>query len=232
MKEPFMVIQEREKNILAILSIFAVLLVFWYVFKPSGEKYKLLKSDIQKLQAELREPSVTDESLKEMREKVESLTADISRLNQQLPLTEKRGFLIKDLEDLAKENSIEIASFVPKEAIPVTMAGKEISPKMKKYRKKSRTLEDMHAKVLKTVISIDSSGKFKDYTNFFADIITYYRAVEVSDLIITRAGTSAKVGQDKRFARSRSGKDPLADAKNMDLNVSFTLYAYTSLPHG
>lgn len=227
-----MVIQEREKNILAILSVIAVLMVFWYVFKPSGEKYHRLRSDIQRLQAELRKPSVTDDDLVEMKDKVESLNKDIATLNRQLPLTEKRGFLIKDLEDLAKENSIEIISFVPKEAIPVTITGKEISPKMKKYRKRSQALEEMHAKVLKTVISIDSKGKFKDYSNFFADIITYYRAVEVSDLIITRAGVSSKMGQDKRFARSRGSKDPLEDAKNMDLNVGFTLYAYTSLPNG
>lgn len=227
-----MVIQEREKNILAVLSIIAVLIVFWYVFKPSGQKYHQLKSDIQKLQTELREPSVTDETLADIKDKVDSLIRDIAMLNKQLPITEERGFLIKDLEDLAKENSIELSSFVPKEAIPVTMTGKEISPKMKKYRKKSQALEEMHAKVLKTVISIDSKGKYKDYSNFFADIITYYRAVEVSDLIITRAGVTAKMGQDKRFARSRGSKDPLEDAKNMDLNVGFTLYAYTSLPNG
>lgn len=227
-----MVIQEREKNILAILSVGLVVLIFMYVFKPSGTKYHQLKSDIQRIQAELREPPATEESLKEMKDTVESLINDIKMLNEQLPVTEERGFLIKDLEDLAKENKIEISSFVPKEAVPVTMAGKEINPRMKKYRKSSDALEEMHAKVLKTIISIDSKGKFNDYANFFADIITYYRAVEVSDLIITRGGVSAKMGQDKRFAQSRSSKDPLEDAKNMDLNVSFTLYAYTSLPNG
>lgn len=226
------VIQEREKNILAILSVIIVLLVYWYVFRPSGQKYHQLKNDIKQLQTELREPSVTKDMLEEIQEKVDTLRKEIRVLNEQLPLTEKRGFLIKDLEDLAKENNIEIMSFIPKEAVPVTMAGKEITPKIKKYRKRSEALEEMHAKVLKTVINIDSKGKFKDYTNFFADIITYYRAVELSDLIITRAGVANKIGQDKRFARSRSSKDPLEDAKNMDLNVSFTLYAYTSLPNG
>lgn len=207
-------------------------MVYWYIFKPSGEKYHQLKNQIGALQAQLREPPITEELLKEIRDKVESLETEIKALNQQLPLTEERGFLIKDLEDLARENNIELISFLPKEAVPVTMSGKEITPKMKKYRKKSEALEEMHAKVLKTVISIESKGKFQNYTKFFGDIITYYRAVEISDLIITRAGVAAKMGQDQRFARSRSSKDPLEDASNMDLNVNFTLYAYTSLPNG
>jgi Tfp pilus assembly protein PilO len=225
------VIQEREKNILAILSVIAALAIYWYVFKPSGEKYHTLKANIANLQAELRDPSVTEHALKEIKEIVEDLSKEISILNKQLPPTEERGFLIKDLEELAKENKIGIVSFVPKDAVPVTMSGKEINPRGTKLRRKSDELESLRGKVLKTTITIESSGKFNDYSKFFGDIITYYRAVEVSDVIITRAGVSARMGEDKRFSRSRASKDPLEDAKNMDLNVNFTLLAYTSLPN-
>jgi Tfp pilus assembly protein PilO len=222
-------IQEREKNILAIFSILVALAIFWYVFKPSGDKYHLLKTNISKLQAELRNPSVTEQSLKEIIETVEDLSKQISILNKQLPPTEERDFLIKDLEELAKENKINIVSFLPKDAVPVTMSGKEINPRGTKLRRKRDELESLRGKVLKTTITIESSGKFNDYTKFFGDILTYYRAVEVSDIIITRAGVSTRMGEDKRFSRSRASKDPLEDAKNMDLNVNFTLLAYTSL---
>lgn len=226
-----MVIQEREKNILAILSVIAVLAIYWYIFKPSGQKYHTLKSNITNLQAELRDPSITEDSLKEIKELVEDLNKEIILLNKQLPPTEERGFLIKDLEELAKENKIGLISFVPKDAIPVTISGKEINPRINKLKRKSDELESLRGKVLKTTINIESTGKFNDYAKFFGDIITYYRAVEVSDIIITRAGVSARMGEDKRFSRSRSSKDPLEDAKNMDLNVNFTLLAYTSLPN-
>ena len=66
--------------------------------------------------------------------------------------------------------------------------------------------------------------------NFFQDIITYYRAVEVSDLTLTRAGASARQSVDKRFGGGRR-EDPVKAARNMTLNISFTLLAYTSIPH-
>ena len=90
-------------------------------------------------------------------------------------------------------------------------------------------LEEQHAKVWKTVINIEANGKFSSLNKFFADVITYYRAVEVTDLIMTRAGSSAERGEDKRFAQKRRNDDPLEDAKNTNLSVSFTLLAYTSL---
>jgi Tfp pilus assembly protein PilO len=225
-----MELQEREKNILAILCVVIVICLFIFVYQPSSKKNADLKNEVSSLKSELARPIVTKDSVIELQEKVEQIKAEIRDLNMQLPETEKRGFLIKDLEDLAKENKIEISSFIPKEALPITMTGKEIDQRASRYQRKARALEQRNAKVLKTVISIDASGKFSDIMNFFQDIITYYRAVEVSDLIMTRAGASKKNSVDKRFGGGRTREDPVTAARNMTLNISFTLLAYTSLP--
>ena len=62
----------------------------------------------------------------------------------------------------------------------------------KSARRKSKKGKNLEPKVLKTVIEIESLGDFIDYQKFFADVITYYRAVEVTELLIARAGTGKK----------------------------------------
>lgn len=223
-------LQEREKNIIAGLSVVIVLCLFFFIYKPSVDSNSDLKNQVHSLKSELAKPIVTKDSVMALQEQVDQIKAEILTLNQQLPQTEKRGFLIKDIEDLAKENNIEISSFIPKEAIPITMSGKEIDQRASKYRKKTNALEQRKAKVLKTVISIDASGKFADIMSFFQDVITYYRAVEVNDLILTRAGASSKKSVDKRFGGGRNREDPVQAARNMTLNISFTLLAFTSIP--
>ncbi len=224
-----MILQEREKTILAILSVIAVICIYWFLLKPSQAENHQIKTDITRLQRELREPDVTPEKLQKLEETVELLNKEIVSLQAQIPEHQERGFLIRDLEQLAKKNNIELISFLPKEAIPVTMSGKEITPRSRTARRnKNQSLEEMHAKVLKTVITIDSKGRFEDYNKFFADVLMYYRAVEVSDLIIAK-GAASGLGEDKRFSQNRS-KDPLADARNTQLSVSFTLFAYTGIP--
>ncbi len=223
-----MVFEEREKNILAILCLIIVFAIFFFIYKPSSKKNDELKTQVKSLKAELAKPIITKDAVNNLEDKVNKIKAEIKKLNEQLPETEKRGFLIKDLEELAKENNIDISSFIPKEAIPITMSGKEIDQRRTRYKKRSQALEERKAKVLKTIISIDASGKFSDIMNFFQDVITYYRAVEVSDIVMTRAGAAAK-GVDKRFGGGRRKEDPIQAAKNMTLNISFTLLAYTSL---
>jgi Tfp pilus assembly protein PilO len=226
-----MIIQEREKNILAILSVAIAVVVFLYVLKPSLDESNKLNTEIKSLEAQLKEPKVTREKLQETRDGVDNLIKDIATLKEQLPLSEKRGFLVRDLELLAKENNIEIISFMPKDALAITIAGKEITPSGKSSAKrKAIQLQEQHAMVLKTIINIESRGKFANYNKFFSDIITYYRAVEVSNLTITRSGIAAQMGTDKRFAGNKKASSPLDEAQNTDLNVSFTLLAYTSIP--
>jgi transcriptional regulator with PAS, ATPase and Fis domain len=224
------ILQEREKNILAVLSILAVVAIYWFLLKPAQTENHQIKADITRYQQELDEPSVTPEKLAKLEEIVGLLNKEIASLQAQIPEHQERGFLIRDLEQLAKKNSIELISFLPKEAIPVTMSGKEITPRSRMARRnQNQSLEEMHAKVLKTVITIDSKGKFENYNKFFADVLTYYKAVEVSDLIIAKGASAAGIGEDKRFSQNRS-KDPLADARNTQLSVSFTLLAYTGIP--
>jgi len=226
-----MIIQEREKNILAILSIAIVMVVFLYILKPSLDESTKLNADILALEEQLKEPKVTREKLQETKDNIDTILRDISALKDQLPLSEKRGFLVRDLELLAKENNIEIISFMPKDALAITIAGKEIMPaKNTRAKKKTVQLEEQHAMVLKTIINIESRGKFASYNKFFSDIITYYRAVEVSNLTITRSGIAAQMGADKRFTGAKRQSSPLDEAQNTDLNVSFTLLAYTSIP--
>ena len=54
-----MIIQEREKNILAILSIAIVMVVFLYILKPSLDESTKLNADILALEEQLKEPKVT-----------------------------------------------------------------------------------------------------------------------------------------------------------------------------
>lgn len=228
-----MELQEREKNIIAALCVIVVICTYFFLLQPAQNKHKELKTKISNFQKELRNPKVNDEILLALEEEVNKLKEDIASVKAQIPETEKRGFLIRDIESLARQNNIEIVSFLPKAAVPVTMTGREITARDKKRRRRSgaQNLEEMHAKVLKTVINIDSSGRFEDYSRFFRDILTYYRAVEVSDLIIAKGVTASGGGEDKRFSKKRD-KDPLATAKNTSLNVNFTLLAYTAIPNG
>ena len=92
-----MIIQEREKNILAILSVAIAVVVFLYVLKPSLDESNKLNTEIQALQDQLREPQVTREKLQETRDNLDSIIKDIDTLKNQLPLSEKRGFLVRDL---------------------------------------------------------------------------------------------------------------------------------------
>lgn len=223
----FDTLKEREKNILAILSLALTVALFFIVVKPQIDKKSENLEEIKKLQAALKKPKVKKEDIDALLKEINALKTSISTLKAQVPKTEKRGFLIRDLEELAKSNKIELISFMPKEAIAVTLGGQEINEKMKRHlkRKKRTTVK---GKVLKTVINIDSSGLFKDYKKLFSDIIRYYRAVEVADVVISRAGVKAQ-GVDKRFAQKSRGDDLLTQFKDQNLNVSFTLYAYTSL---
>lgn len=224
-------LQEREKNIIAVLSVIIVICTYFFLLKPSLDNSKALKDKINGYLKELKDPKVNRETIDAKEQVVSTLKEEIALLKAQIPETEKRDFLIRDLETLAKKNNIEIFSFLPKEAVPVTMAGREITARDKKRNSRSggQNLEEMRAKVLKTVINIDSKGRFEDYNRFFSDIITYYRAVEVSDLIIAKGLAAGGGGEDKRFSKKRD-KDPLASAKETSLNVSFTLLAYTAMP--
>lgn len=223
-----MVLREREKNILAILSVVAVALTYFYWTKPSMENNANTKKHIAKIQRELRSPKVKEEDIEKLHKEIEKVERSIKVLKYQIPKSEQRGFLIRDIETLAGKNEIELLNFLPKEAIAVTLGGQEITEKMKKFLKKRRK-SVAGGKVLKTVIEIDSTGTFESYKKFFGDIITYYRAVEVADLNVTRGSAVAKIGADKRFSRKKRGKDAIADLEDTTLNVSFTLYAYTSI---
>lgn len=224
-----MVLQEKEKNILAILSVILVICTYWLLLRPAIGTNQDLKKSVAQYKREIGDPEQSKHKVKELQAEVDSIKKEISALRDQLPSTEKREFLIRDLEALARKNNIELISFMPKDAVPVTMAGKEITPRMLRSKKKlpQNNLEEMHAKVLRTAINIDSQGRFEDYNNFFADVITYYRAVEISDIIMAK-GASAGMGQDKRFA-PKTTKNPLQNAQNNRLSVSFTLLAYTSI---
>jgi len=222
-------LQDREKKILAIASVILVITVFWFIFRPAFEKHAELKTTVSTLEDQINNSKITPKSLGELKDKLGLLDDEITALLQQLPTTEKRGFLIRDIENLARASNIEINSFVPKDAVPVTMSGKEIKAQMTRARAQRMQLEEQHAKVLKTVSNIDAAGKFDRLTKFLTDIITYYRAVEVTDISITRAGIAQRSNVDKRFGGGGGIKDPLAEAKNTNLNVTFTLIAYTAI---
>lgn len=64
---------------------------------------------------------------------------------------------------------------------------------------------------------------------FFAELNKYYRAVEVSDLVISRDGEKTEIGEDPRFAVKRKRGQTMKQKKSPILSVAFTLQAYTSL---
>jgi len=223
-------LQEREKNILAIISVIAVIVLFWFILKPLLGESSRLGTEIKRLENEIEDPRITKKKIKIANDRIIDLQKDIAALLLQLPETEKRGFLLRDIEDLATENHIEIMSFIPKEAIPVTMSGKEIDQRMKKYKRAAhQALEEQHAKVLRTVINIEAKGKYADLNKFLDGVMTYYRAVEITDITITRSGIAASMGVDKRFSKKGRSKDLVEEASNTDLNINFTLVAYTAL---
>ena len=226
-----MVLQERDKNILAVLCVAIVLCLSLLWTKPLFDQDREKNNKIRTVQKELKNDRINEENLKQLQESIEALKQEISTFKQQLPKTEKRDFLIKDLEALARANNIELADFMPKEAVPVTLGGQEITERIKKQLGKRNQEALSKGRVYRTTIGINSSGVFDDYKKFFGDLITYYRAVEVADIVMTRKGVSGgSRGEDKRFARKRSrGKDTLEDYKNVTLNVNFSLYAYTAM---
>ncbi len=221
-------LQEREKNLLAIIFAIVVLALFWFVAKPTVDKNKAIKKEIIELQEMLDAPQVSKEDLDKLQSEIKSIEYGINALKVQIPKTEKRGFLIRDLESLTQLNSVEIISFVPKEAISVTLGGKEITDKLKRFLRKKKKAA-VKAKVLKTVINIDSNGQFEQYNKLFADIMKYHRAVEIGDISVSKSGAAASLGVDKRFAKSRTESGILEQMKNNDLNVSFSLFAFTSI---
>ncbi len=226
-----LVIQEKEKNILVVLSVIVVAACFIMIYKPTSDESKKLRQELRAVKAELSRPEVSREQLVAFRASIDAIRLEIDSLVNQIPNSEDRGFLVRDLEELARKNKIELISFMPKEAVPITITGQEIN-KRSKFNKKQKNLQEQHAKVLKTVISIDSKGKFEQYTNFFRDVIAYYRAVEISDIAMSKSTATKGMGSDKRFTQgSTRGADPLEQARNTDLNVSFTLLAYTGLDH-
>lgn len=221
--------QDREKNILAGVAVLVILCLYFYWSKPIVDKHAENHKTIISLKQELKRPEKTQEDLELLEKQILELGDDISGLKYQLPKSERRGFLIRDLESLARENDIELLNFMPKEAIPVSSTGKEITRSLRKKLIKNQQLDAAKGKVLKTIINIDSKGKFKDYNKFFRDINTYYRAVEVADVTMSRVGASASGKVDKRFGGGRRKKDSLQQRLSQQLNVAFTLYAYTDI---
>lgn len=222
-------LQDREKNVLAGLALLLVVFLFFIWIKPSFERQNQLNSEIKTLKAIIKSPQVSEKDIEELESHIEALKKEIKILMYQVPKTEQRGFLIKDLENLAEKNQIELINFLPKEAVPITISGLEINERMKMKLSREKTSNIAPGKVLRTSINIDSKGKFENYLNFFADIITYYRAVEVSEIIMSRSEIESSRGVDKRFGGGRKKDINFNEEKNVDLNVSFILQAYTSL---
>lgn len=223
-----MILKEREKNILAVISVAAVVLMYFYWTKGTIDRNGQILVEIKAIRKELGSPKVNHSDLEDLKKDIDTLNDEIRSLKFQIPETEKRDFLIRDLEALARKNGIELISFLPKEAIAVTLGGQEINEKLKKYLlKRKRT--SVKGKVLRTVINIDSTGVFESYRKFFQDLILYYRAVDVADIVMSRANVAAKSGTDKRFGRGGRGKNTLESYQDTTLNVSFTLYAYTAI---
>lgn len=227
-----LVIREKEKNILAVLSVIIVVACFMLIYKPTSDEAAKLSEELKIVKSELSKPEISKEELEAFKKSLDAIKLEISSLKNQLPNSEDRGFLIRDLEELAKKNGIELIDFVPKEAIPVTITGQELNKRIsKRSNKKQQQLQEQKAKVLKTVININSQGRFDQYINFFRDLIAYYRAVDISDISMTRSSVAKTLGSDKRFSKgtTQRGADPLEQARNTSLNVSFTINAYTSL---
>ncbi len=224
-----MPLQEREKTILAVSSVAIVAATAYFWTLPILEQQNKFIHDIRSLKTEMRHPRYREEDLETLQTEITALVDEITALKTQIPSSSRRGILIRDLEALARNNLIEIKSFVPREATAIAMGGQEINKRVQaQMRKKKQNLPK--GKVLKTSINIDSSGKFQDYRNFFEGLITYYKAVDISDINITRQGDkSSGTNQDARFAKGR-GASIIDSVQDDTLNVSFTLNAYTSIP--
>lgn len=217
----------------AIFLFALAALVFFLWTKPSLETYISQSREIKQFRALLGNPQANKKEIKEYHEMIAKLEGEITKLNEQIPKSENRGFLIRDLEGLAKENNIDLLNFLPKAAVPVNFQGLEIDRRLKnrysKNRKQLLNANFFDPKVLKTTINIDSKGKFEDYLKFFAELNKYYRAVEVSDLVISRDGEKTEIGEDPRFAVKRKRGQTMKQKKSPILSVAFTLQAYTSL---
>jgi Tfp pilus assembly protein PilO len=222
-------LKEREKNILAGLTVLLVVFLFFIWVKPNFEKQSELHAEITNLKNLIKNPEIQEGDIEALKSHISTLKKEITDLKYQIPKSEQRGFLIRDLEDLAKKNEIELINFLPKEAVPVTINGLEITDKIKRKVSKDLSTNLSRGEVLRTSINIDSKGKFENYLNFFADIITYYRAVELADIIMSRSEISSSKSSDKRFSGTRKKKLDFDEEKNVLLNVAFTLQAYTSL---
>ncbi len=227
-----MTLQEKDKTILAAGSVLIVLAAAYFWTWPVLEHQNLLIKEIHDLKSEMRNPKYNEGDLDAMNHQIEELVNEISSLKAQIPSSARRGILIRDLETLARNNMIEIKSFTPKDAIAIAMGGQEINKRIKnQMRKKNQNLPK--GKVLKTVINIDSSGKFQDYRNFFEGIISYYKAVDISDINMTKASDKSGAkggGEDARFAKGR-GASIMDSIQDDTLNVTFTLNAYTTIPN-
>ncbi len=227
-----MTLQEKDKTILAIGSVLIVLAAGYFWTWPVINEQNTLIKEIHDLKSEMRNPKYKEEDIDALNHQIEELVNEISSLKAQIPSTARRGILIRDLETLARNNMIEIKSFTPKDAIAIAMGGQEINKRIKnQMRKKNQNLPK--GKVLKTVINIDSSGKFQDYRNFFEGIISYYKAVDISDINMTKASDKAGGAGgavDARFAKGR-GASIMDSIQDDTLNVTFTLNAYTTIPN-
>ena len=221
----------RFQRALVLFGLTILIFLLWT--KPSLETYINQSREIKQFRSLLGDPKADKRELKEYNEVMKTLEAEILKLNEQIPKSENRGFLIRDLENLAKDQNIDLLNFMPKEAVPVNFQGLEIDRRLKnRYAKNRKSLLNeklFEAKVLKTTISIDSKGKFEDYLEFFQKLNQYYRAVEVSDLVISRDGEKSELGQDPRFAIKRKRGKTMKQKKSPILSVAFTLQAYTSL---
>jgi Tfp pilus assembly protein PilO len=221
-----------SQKLQSALIIFALALATFFLWtKPSFENYLTKNEEIKKFREVLSEPKATKQELAKLKAELKSIVDEIVILEDQIPMSEERGFLVKDLEDLALKHEIDLINFLPKNAVPVNYDGFEIDKRLKSKARGKTLINDsfFEPKVLKTSISIDSKGAFEKYLAFFSELNQYYRAVEVSDLVISRSSEKAGMGQDPRFSVKRSRSTSLKEKKSPLLNVAFTLQSYTSV---
>ncbi len=227
-----MALQEKEKTILAITSVAIVIAAGYFWTMPVLDQQNKLIKEIKDLKTEMRNPRYSEEDIDALNIVLSDLNNEIDSLKAQIPNAARRGILIRDLETLARNNMIEIKSFIPKDAVAIALGGQEINKRIKtQIRKKNQSVPK--GKVLKTAITIDSSGKYQDYRNFFEGIISYYKAVDISDINISKVGdkgANSKGGEDARFSKGR-GASIMDSIQDDTLNVSFTLNAYTTIPN-
>lgn len=209
----------------------AVALALFFLWtKPSFENYLHKNEEIKEFRKILSEPKATKKELLSLKDEINSLKNEINSLKEQIPSSDERGFLIKDLEELAVKHGINLANFLPKNAVPVNYDGFEINDKLKSKARGKSTINPsfFEPKVMKTSISLDSKGEFEKYLSFFSELNQYYKAVEVSDLTIGKSGEKGAMGEDPRFAVKRARANN-KEKKSPLLNVAFTLQSYTSV---